>query len=176
MIHQATIKTELPPEVVLGQPSDFDEVFDVFAEGYRENAIYALDLQKACAWLLMGLHRQNSCIGLIRGPKGIEAMCAVYLASYWYSDEYFVEEVFNYVRFDHRRTTHAKHLIQFAKWFAESLGKPLLMGILTTSRLAAKERLYERQIPKVGSLFLHGLPWVIDSLAADEQAPHARKR
>ena len=161
------LKTQLPPEVVLATPEDFNEMFDVLMENYRENGIHSLDVKKVCSWLAMGLHRDKSAIGIIRGKDGIEACCGVYLASYWYSSDVYVEEVFNYVRPDYRRSSHAKHLISFAKWFAESLNVPLLMGILTTSRLEAKERLYSRQLTKVGALFLHGVPWVTEELRKD---------
>ena len=164
MLSSAKLQTVLPPDVVLAAMPDFDEMFDVLMQNYRENGIYSINPAKVGAWLLMGLNRDNSSIGIIRGPGGIEAACGVYLATSWYTDDIYVEEVFNYVRPDYRRSTHAKHLIQFAKWFAENLNVPLLMGIMTTKRLAAKERLYERQLTKIGSLFLHGVPWVHDEL------------
>lgn len=164
MLTSAKAPTLLPSEVVLATPADLDELFSVLMENYRENGIYSMNPQKVAAWAAMGCHRDKGAIGLIKGPDGIEATCGVVLGSMWYSDDIYVEEVWNYVRPDHRQKPHSKHLIMFAKWFAENLGVPLLMGIVTTSRLAAKERLYERELPKVGALFLHGLPWVTESL------------
>lgn len=157
-------KTTLPDEVTLATPADLPEMFDVLMENYRENGIHSLNPEKVAAWIAMGCNRDRSAIGLIKGPTGIEATCGVVLGCMWYSDDPYVEEVWNYVRPDYRKSTHAKHLIMFAKWFAESLSIPLLMGIMTTTRLQAKERLYERQMTKVGALFLHGLPWIAEEL------------
>lgn len=161
--------TQLPPEVQLATLADLPAVFAVMMENYEENGVYTLNKEKVAAWAMMACNQDHAVIGLIKGPTGeIEAACAVFLGCMWYSDDPYIEEIFNYVRPNHRKTTHAKHLIEFMKWFAESLGIPALVGIMTTKRLAAKERLYGRQLTKIGALFLHGMPWVAEELAASE--------
>lgn len=158
------VATALPKEVTLATPADFDEMFDFILHGYRESAIYSLAPHKVGAWLLMALSRDHAMVGIIRGPKGIEAAIALYLATFWYTEDVFLEEVFNFVKPEYRRTKHWMRLIDFAKWSAEGLRVPLHMGILTTSRLAGKERLYKRKLTKVGASFIHGIPWVEESL------------
>jgi len=165
----------LPPEVTLATPADFHELFDVCMENYRENGIYSLNHEKVASWILMGCNQDNSVIGIVRGEHRIEAAIALYLSNMWYSDDRYIEEIFNFVRPEFRTTTHAQHLIRFAKWFAESLKLPLLIGIMTTTRLAAKERLYARQLPKIGALYLHGLPYVEEQIAEDMKI-HKRGR
>lgn len=150
--------TPLPPEVRLATLADAQEVFDTLMVNYQENGLASLSKDKVAMYVKQGVMRDNASIGIIRGEKRIEATIGLVIGEWWYSQDKHVEEVWNFVHPDHRRSTHAKHLIEFAKWVSDSLELPLLMGVLTTKRLAAKERLYERQLPKVGALFLHNIP------------------
>ena len=59
---------------------------------------------------------------------------------------------------DHRQSEYANDLMDFGKWCAEQLSLPLHMGIISTHRVKAKVRLYQRKIPYVGGYFMHNIP------------------
>ena len=115
-----------------------------------------MEESKVRAMIRRGTRKEGGVIGVIDGKNGAEATVGMVLSQWWYSSSWHMEEVWNFVHPDHRHSGHAKHLISFAKWTADKLSVPLIMGILTRDRVAAKIRLYQREIPQVGALFLHG--------------------
>ena len=73
----------------------------------------------------------------------------------WFSDEFQLLELFNFVRPDSRASDFAKSLIGYAKTCAEGLGIDLMIGVLSNERMEAKVRLYGRMLPKAGELFCY---------------------
>lgn len=97
-------------------------------------------------------------IGVI-GPVGaLEGCIMLTVGSVWYSEEFSLDEHFNFVDPVHRQSDHAKALISFAKHCSDKVGIKLVIGILSTKRTAAKVRLYERQLTPCGSFFIHPAP------------------
>ena len=77
-------------------------------------------------------------------------------------EEWHLNELWCFVHPDRRRSTHARRLIEFGKWCADRLSSeekrvPLLLGIVTRHRLLPKLRLFQRQAPQVGAIFMHGI-------------------
>ncbi len=147
-------------EVRLAVPNDEAPMMIFLQEMHEENGLAPFCEDKVRAVLQRGLMRDHALIGIIRGDKGIEASLGIFIGGFWYSDNTHLEDLWNYVREDHRRTptgtdSHAKKLLNFAKWAAEQLNKPLFMGVLSTERTAAKARLYQRSfgVP-IGAMFL----------------------
>jgi hypothetical protein len=73
----------------------------------------------------------------------------------WYSPDYQLLELTNFVHPDHRRNRYAKQLINFAKTVSDNLGIDLMIGIVSNKRTEAKIRLYQRQLQPVGAYFIH---------------------
>ena len=77
----------------------------------------------------------------------------------WYSDDNVLEEKAIFIHPDYRSAKggRARRLCQFSKQVADNLGMPLIIGVLSNHRTAAKVRLYERQFGKpTGAFFLYG--------------------
>jgi Uma2 family endonuclease len=77
----------------------------------------------------------------------------------WYSDTMIVEEKAIFIHPDFRAAKggRAKRLCEFSKQVADTLGIPLIIGVLSNSRTEAKVRMYERQFgAPAGALFLYG--------------------
>lgn len=143
-------------------PDDESAVLDLCWKLHEENGIFRLDREKVRALIHAALNPSEApwltpgIIGLI-GPKSdLQGIIFLMVSTVWYAsdDDRYIEEVLNYVPPEHRRTTHAKELITFAKSCAESLGLPLLIGVQSTHRMEAKARLYRRQLPKLGEFFM----------------------
>lgn len=149
--------TQRPTNVRIATPADEDRLVALMHEVFREQPIFKINEEKMRSNIRMATERKGSVIGVIDGPKEIEGYIIAQLAQYWYTDEWHLEELSNFVHPDYRSggAGHARCLIEFAKWFAEQLNMPLIMGILSTKRLAAKARLYARQATPCGAIFVH---------------------
>lgn len=160
-----------PENVRIATLADEDAIYDLLTgEGglYEENALFPLSKQKVRATIHAGCARTSGKLGEVDGPQGIigviehngkiVATLGTGFAQFWYTEAWHLSEFWNFVHPDFRKTNYASDLIDFGKWCAEELGLPLHMGIISTARVAAKVRLYQRKIRYVGGYFIHNLP------------------
>lgn len=151
--------------VRLARPEEADDIFYFLIGLYEENALFPMDEYKGRQAIKDMLDRSSThpgIIGVIDGPHGYEASVGMIIGeATWYTTSPSLEERWNFVHPDHRRSSHAKRLIQFSKSFSDPLGIPLIMGILSNERTEAKVRLYQRQLPMVGAFFMHGIERVV---------------
>lgn len=134
-----------------------DGLFDLLMLMHEENGMAPVNKDKTREVLQRGLMQHRAVIGAIGTPEKVEGAVGLYISQWWYSDEHQLEDLFNFVRPDNRRSDHAKRLLSFATQVSDQLKIPLLMGVLSTERTAAKVRLYERRLPHemAGALFFH---------------------
>lgn len=160
---QQKMPTKRPLSVRIARPSEEERLFKTLMLAGEENAMAGVSEPKVRAMLQRcrspepGQPRYGV-IGVIDAPKGgIAATVGLVTGQWWYTEEWHCEEVWSFVHPDHRRdkANHAKDLIQFSKWWGEQLGWPVLMGVMSNVRTLGKIRLYAREIPLVGALFLH---------------------
>jgi hypothetical protein len=155
--------------VRMARPEDEEPVYRLLLHLYDENALLPMSETKVRATIRAGTRGEGGIIGVIDGRDGIEASIGMTLSSFWYSDVCHLNELWCFVHPDHRASTHARRLIEFGKWCADRLSSeehrvPLLLGIVTRHRLLAKLRLFQRQVPQVGAIFMHGID-VADAFA-----------
>jgi len=141
--------------VRIASPEDEAAVFDLFVLMHEENGIFDLDEKKTENFIKMATDRRHGVIGVIEGEDGLEGMICLIPDQLWYSTKWFLNEVFNFVHPDHRRSTRAKALISFAKKISDDMEIPLILGVVSNYRTEAKVKLYERQFPKAGAFFIH---------------------
>lgn len=145
-----------PPNVRLAEPRDEDEIIAMCRRLHAENAIFAMSDDRVRATVRKGLNRDQSILGVIGPPGNIQASIYLTVAQFWYTNSQHLEEIWNYVLPEFRNSRNAKDLISYAKWCSDTIGLPLMIGILSTIRLEAKQRLYERQLGSpAGVLYLH---------------------
>lgn len=155
------MKTEMPKTVRFAAASDEDEIMRLMHAAFKEQPIFPLNEKKmretirACT--LDDLVKRKGMVAVVGEPGALEGYLIAIFIPYWYTNEYHLEELSNFVHPDHRFAWkgHARSLIEFTKWFAEFCGVPLVMGIFSTKRLDGKIRLYERQVKKCGAVFVH---------------------
>lgn len=153
-------------KVRVGTFLDEKEVMELCRELHAENGIFKMDEEKTRGVLHKAFAQQGGIIGLIGEPGKLEAAIYMMFGQFWYSHDWHLEELFSYVRPEYRRSTNAKDLIQFAKKCSEELKLPLIIGVLSNERTAAKVKLYERQLGHpVGAFFLHNRNTVEDAAA-----------
>lgn len=143
-----------PDDVRLAVLEDRPALVELTSMLHGENGLFSLSLPKRDRLLDRYFAHEGSIIGVI-GEVG-KPVASIYLSLTQpdYSDEWGLHEVWAHVHPDHRKSTHAKHLIQYAQFLALEMKLPLLIGILSNQRTEAKVRLYERMFEKAGAFFV----------------------
>lgn len=139
-------------------PHDEERLYQFLLELHRENGMFPVSEAMVRDTIRAATNRQGGVVGIIDGPDGrIEASIGMMLEqAAWYTRAVSLNEKWNFVREDCRRTSHAKDLMEFAKRCADELGVELFIGVVSTERTEAKIRLYRRQFEPVGAFFRHG--------------------
>lgn len=129
---------------------------------HAEGGMLPLDIERAREWFGLAFDKKGGIFGVIGEPGDIRGMIYIFMARYWYTKVYHLEEVFNFVRPDQRQTSTAKDLIEFAKGCAIQSDMILVIGVLTNHRTHEKIRLYRRLLGMVpsGAFFAYNAKWV----------------
>lgn len=148
---------EIP--IRLGKPGDEDEIMMLCRELHDENGMFPLSEPRVRALLQKAFREEGGIIGLIGEPGHVEAIMLLMISNAYYTDQWHIEELFSYVRPAHRKSTHAKRLVEWGKACANECRLPALIGILSNERTEAKVRLYRRQLGNpAGAFFLYVPP------------------
>jgi GNAT superfamily N-acetyltransferase len=142
-------------DIRIATPDDFQEIFRISCLLHLENGQHRFSEEKVRNFIWAGCNQQRAIIGVIGPSTDIKAMIYLQVQPIFYSDEFQLGEAFAFVRPDSRRTDYAKRLVRFAKRCSEETGMDLLIGIISDERLAAKARLYARELPTGGTYFCH---------------------
>lgn len=141
-------------DVRMATPADLDPLIELLREMHAETGIGRFDPERAQHAVVAGISRKGGVVGVVRSSEGIvEASIGLFIGLNWYSSDPHLFDLWSFVGEPYRKTTHAKLLIGFAKSAALDLGLPLMMTLITNERTQRKERLFERQMPKAGSVF-----------------------
>ena len=161
------ITTPKPSNVRIAGPADEDQLYNVLSEElFQENGTFSLSERKGRGFIHDTVNRLNyGIIGIIEEGGVIAGCIGMNLGTFWYSDDWHVEEYWNLVRLPYRkhigndshRSFYAKDLINFAKWYADYMNLILNIGIISTQRTEAKCRLYSRVLQPTGQFFMHNL-------------------
>lgn len=144
--------------VVKAKPADKEAVIEICKEDHFENGQFSLSPPKLEAMVSRILDKGEGVIGLIRKSSEVEAVMLMQISQFWYTQDYCLEEVLNFVRPQYRRSTNAKDMIQFAKRCSDELGIPLVIGVVSNERTKPKIELYRRQLGEsVGGYFIYNL-------------------
>lgn len=141
--------------VRLAFPSDEESLVDLLRLKHVEDGVGSFDENRVRLTVHRGIARDFAMVGVIRGKERVEASIGLFVGGWWYSSDENLSDLWCFVHPEHRKSTHAKSLIEFAKWAATQLDRPLLMAALANETTARKVQLYERQFGKpAGSIFL----------------------
>lgn len=157
-----------PSIVRIAREEDRQETWRLFLMGHQENGMFELDPSKVDWFMSRALHPElippwdtgpRGAIGVI-GPVGaLEALVFVTIGGFWYSSRKHLEEFIVFVDPAHRKgnSDHVRALVQWMKDQSDASGLPLVTGVISNHRTAAKCRLYGQMLPKVGEFFAYGL-------------------
>lgn len=135
--------------------SDEPDIYNLLMLQHRECGVFNFSDKKVRAVMQNGTHQSGGIVGVVDGEKGIEATIGLTIGQSWYSDDWHLSELWNFVHPSHRKDGHAAKLVGFSKWCADNLTIPLLIMAIANKRTEAKVRLYKRMVPMMGQMFLY---------------------
>lgn len=139
----------------MATPQDENAIFKMLCLAQKENGIFPMNERKVRDFIRLATEHKGGIIGIIEGKNYIEASVGLVLENWWYTDEWSIGERWNFVHPNHRKSDHAKKLIEFSKWVADEMKLNLEMGVISNERTEAKVRLYRRQLPYAGAFFIY---------------------
>lgn len=148
------------PLVRLAGPEDEEPLLEMCCHLHKENGLFTLDEDCVRALIRRYYQRDRVIIGVIGLPGKLQASTCLEQSKFYYTDEWHLEEFWNFVEEPFRRSRNAEALVQFGKSCAEHMNMPLVTGIVTNTRMAGKVRLYRRMLgPPAGAYFVHNTKW-----------------
>ena len=157
----------------IGTPEDFPEVLDIAWKAAQENTFIQPSIHKLGQEVWAALHLDRGICGIIgEKHKEIEGFALIRFGTIWYSEVEIVEEkaIFIDPKFRNAKGGRAKKLCDFSKSIADYFKKPLIIGVLSNFRTAAKIMMYERTFgPPSGAYFLYNAQTGQPQAQADQQ-------
>ena len=147
-------------KVRLARPEDEEAIYRLLVLMHEENGLFAMDDETVKDLIHDIVSNKKGVVGVIVEGDELQGAICLMINNLWYTREYCISDLFNFVAPAYRKSTRAKSLIQFAKTYADEIGIPLFMGIVSNVRTEAKIKLFERQMEKAGAFFIynyHGL-------------------
>ena len=145
-------------------PRDAPEIWRLFLQTHHENGLFTLAPSKVTEFMDRALHPERipawdtgprAQIGVIGTPGRLEGVVFILISSFWYSTDLHLEELLVYVDPECRKSGHAVAMVKWMKGLADALKIPLITGIISKNRTAAKIRLYDRQLPRIGAFYMY---------------------
>lgn len=137
--------------------ADLPELMEMCRELHLENAQFTMNDAKVTEMIHRAFNGKGAVIGVLGGTGAVEGAILLLINSWWYTDEFCLEEIFSYVRPAFRKSTNAKELITFGKRCSDELAIPLVIGVVSNERTRAKVGLYTRQLSEPsGAYFIYG--------------------
>lgn len=151
--------------VRLAQPEDAVDILNLLKMQHDESGVFPWDTELVVNTInRLMLDRSAGVVGVIDGPNQVVATVGLSMTQgAWYTTDTTLYELWAFVHPEHRRSTHAKNLISFAKQCADRVskewGKPLsyFSVVRMSDETERKQRLYARQTEAKGafSIYIH---------------------
>lgn len=147
-------------EIWVAGPEDVDSVMGLALAACEENGFVNPNPTRLLSEIWPALNKDKGLVGLI-GKKGGKPEGAVLLriGNMWYGDDPVLEEKAVFIDPEYRSAKggRARKLCEFSKQVSDSLGIPLIIGVLSSHRTAGKVRMYQRIFGEPsGAFFLYG--------------------
>ena len=148
------------PEVRIAVPQDEAELMEMCKRLWTENGLFSFSEDKVRECLHKCYARQGNIVGVI-GPSGrIEASTCLAISDFYYTTDWHLGELWNFVDESYRKSRNIEALIRFGIDCSDKMQIPLFTGIITNKQLAGKVRKYRQMLGHpVGAFFVHGSKW-----------------
>jgi hypothetical protein len=147
-------------EVRIATREDAEEIIRLLHIMHAESGMMPLDEECAKRMFERAFNKSGGIIGVIGETGDIKACIYLLISTFWYTSAYHLEEIFNFVRPDQRKSNYARYLIAFAQDCSDKCKLPLVIGVMTNNRMEGKVRLYRRTLGyPAGAFFVYGANW-----------------
>ncbi len=137
-------------------PDDAPELMQMCRDGFEEHNQFKMSERRVEEMMDKAFRRGGAIIGVVGDTGSLQASIYLHIGQHWYTEEYSLDELWNYVIPAFRRSTNAKDMISFGKRCSDELDIPLVVGVVANERTKAKMELYRRQLgDPVGGYFVH---------------------
>ena len=148
-------------EIRLGTPSDMEEIMRLAVVACEENGFLNASTEALAREIWPALCQDHGLCPVIGPPGGeIQGLALLRIGSMWYAPDTTVLEercVFVYPQYRSAKGGRAAKLCHYTKKVADTLGVPLIIGILSNTRTIAKVKMYTRIFGEpAGAFFLYG--------------------
>jgi hypothetical protein len=159
--------TARPASVRFAGPEDEDAILARLLEDVAENASHIGEpsADQIMKHIRAGTRRNGGVVGVIDGDDGKPAaVCILIPAQWWWSEDWYLWEIANYVHPDYRQTRHIDDLLNFERWLSDEWSVQyghrvyLLTGVMATKRLRSKVLLFWQRLTEVGRAYIYPPP------------------
>lgn len=163
--------TERPASVRAAGPDDERAIYHLLELAHEEffHLLGPIDPQRLTDHIHAGTRAEGGIVGVIDGPEGYPvATCGIMPMQWYWSKQWFLQDLWQFVHPDHRKGNHAADLLEWEKWIADEWTRRfgyevlLLIGVLSTRQHREKVRLFRRHVNQVGAAFLYPWPHGVD--------------
>lgn len=144
----------------IGTELDMVGMMELAMNACAENGFLNPSPARLATEIWPALCQDHGIVGIIGEPgEKIEGAVLLRIGTMWYSDSPVVEEKAIFIDPEYRSAKggRARKLCEFSKKVSDSLGIPLIIGVLSNNRTEAKVRMYKRQFGEpAGAFFLYG--------------------
>lgn len=157
-------ETQKPDNVRLATIRDEPAILELLLADLEENAtaVAPASIKRIMSQVEVCTRGKGGFALVIDGDDGPVAVALLHPAHWWWSDQTYLQEVVLYVAPEARRAHAGADLLEYEKWLSDEMTKAsggnrvfLMAGVTGTKRLAAKERLYERHMHRVGAFMIY---------------------
>lgn len=113
---------------------------------WQENGLFSLNEDKVRALLHRCYKGDGTIVGVIGEPGHLEASTCLTIWENYYTVDWHLAELWNFVEESFRKSGNAEALIEFGKDCAVKMKIPFITGIITNKQMAGKVRLYRRML------------------------------
>lgn len=156
-----------PEAVRFAGPEDEEAILARLLEDVAENAshIGKPSPDHIMKHIRAGTRKDGGIVGIIDGDDGKPAaICMLMPAQWWWSEEWYLWEIANYVHPDHRNSRCIDDLLNFERWLSDEWTTQcgyrvyLLSGVMGTKQLRPKILLWWQRMTEVGRCFIYPTP------------------
>jgi hypothetical protein len=154
------------PQVRIATPEDETALLAMCRRLWSENGLFSYNEEKVRDCLHKCYARKSAgdtpvIVGVIENNDGIiEASTCLTCSDYFYSDDWHLAELWNFVDEPYRKSKNIDALLEFGKGCAVKMGIPYITGIITNKSMAGKVRKYRRLLGHpAGAFFIYNAPW-----------------
>jgi hypothetical protein len=141
--------------VRIATESDEPAIYNLLMLMHREAGTFSFSDRKVRAHMAQGTRHEGGIVGVVDGMNGVEATVGLAITQAWYSEDWHLNELWNFVHPAYRKNGHAAKMVEFSKWCSDNMTIPLVIGAVMNKRTEAKIRLLKRLVPVMGGLFLY---------------------